>query len=611
MSRFGRRVRHTDDWTSPHDRARARAAQRLDWPLAAEENAWLDEHLESCASCRSMATDYVDIRTRLRAMRTVAPAPPRDLWARTAAAIEQESRRGRSPRRAPTRQVPMGALSGVLVIAVVLGATLLSNLPGSGVVTPPASVAVVPNATQPVAIASPASTPLAVTAGDVRVVQLGGNGSYDYSRVGVDEVCPANAGAECPTAREAEATALAIAAEPQAIIGSPQHDRAVVFGTANGSKANDVIVLMLPQASPVVDSSPVPSPIPSALPSEPVVSPSDSPVVASPTPVATDTAATPTPTGTVASLPPVESSEPSDVPSGEPSPIPSDEPATPTPSATPSVDPSPTPESLAIASDLIVVGQTAAFSPDGQWFAFTARPATDTTGPDIYLWQVGDERARPVTTDHRSVFASWAGGLVVGSRPSTAAPDGEAVAPEAFVLDPATGTETAVAGSAWRPVVSPSADWALVVNGTVAASDGGREVASADGTLELRSWDGLTQTLGDEGVLVADTAGTNLDARWDETGTAFAVWIEDAADPTFGRLSLYFIDPVTGTPEQPESAPRDEPALAGFSIGRDRLAWVTPEGQGGEGSRVLIAAWTDDGVGTIETAPGERAVVVR
>jgi hypothetical protein len=601
MSRFGRRARHADDWASPHERARARAAQRLDWPLDADEHAWLDEHLASCASCRALATDYVDIRDRLRGMRDVAPPPPRDLWARTAAAIEQESRRGRAARRAPTRRVPVGALSGVLVVMVVLGATLLSNAPRA-VQAPLASVAVVPDATQPVAVASPAVTPLAVAAGDVGVVELAANGSYDYSRFGVDEVCPANAGAECPTARGADATALAIAAEPQAIIGSPDQDRAVVVGTANGSKANDVIVMMLPTASPSLD----PTAVPSVLPSEPPLSPGPS-TAPSATPTATDLTASPT--ADVASPPPVESPDPSDPPATQPSVLPSDQPAT--PSTSPVPDPTPTPESIAIASDLIVVGQTAAFSPDGQWFAFTARPAAETTGPDIYVWQVGDAVARPVTTDHRSVFASWAGALVVGSRPATTSDDAGPVVPESFVLDPGTGTETAVAGSAWRPVVAPTGDRALVVNGTVTVSDDGRDIHSADGRLELRAWDPITHTLAPGGILVADTAATRFDARWDETGTAFAVWIEDAADPSFGRLSLYFIDPVTGELEQPESAPRDEPAQPGFSIGRDRLAWVTPEGQGGEGSRVLIAAWTEDGVGTIETAPGERAVVVR
>ena len=49
MSRLRRRTRRADDWASPHERARTRAAQRLDFPLAASENAWLEDHLAGCA----------------------------------------------------------------------------------------------------------------------------------------------------------------------------------------------------------------------------------------------------------------------------------------------------------------------------------------------------------------------------------------------------------------------------------------------------------------------------------------------------------------------------------------------------------------------------------
>ena len=41
------------------------------------------------------------------------------------------------------------------------------------------------------------------------------------------------------------------------------------------------------------------------------------------------------------------------------------------------------------------------------------------------------------------------------------------------------------------------------------------------------------------------------------------------------------------------------------------MAWATPPGQGGEGSRVQIAAWTKDAIGTVETVPGEDVVIVR
>ena len=89
---MGRRARHADDWASPHERARTRAAQRLDWPLDPAEAVWLDAHLADCRSCRRRADEYLENRDRLRTLRDNAPPPPRDLWARTAAAIDAELR---------------------------------------------------------------------------------------------------------------------------------------------------------------------------------------------------------------------------------------------------------------------------------------------------------------------------------------------------------------------------------------------------------------------------------------------------------------------------------------------------------------------------------------
>ena len=81
--------------TAPADHPRARpglAATRVDWPLEPDDAAWLDAHLASC--------DGVPLRRRRLRARTASrcapcatsqPEPPRDLWARTAAAIERES----------------------------------------------------------------------------------------------------------------------------------------------------------------------------------------------------------------------------------------------------------------------------------------------------------------------------------------------------------------------------------------------------------------------------------------------------------------------------------------------------------------------------------------
>ena len=37
------------------------------------------------------------------------------------------------------------------------------------------------------------------------------------------------------------------------------------------------------------------------------------------------------------------------------------------------------------------------YSPDGVWFAFSARPLGSATGADLYLWKVGDATAQPLT----------------------------------------------------------------------------------------------------------------------------------------------------------------------------------------------------------------------
>lgn len=260
-----------------------------------------------------------------------------------------------------------------------------------------------------------------------------------------------------------------------------------------------------------------------------------------------------------------------------------------------------------------ILGGTAAFSADGRWFAFTARPSDGSAGPDIYVWRAGEAKARPVTNDGTSVFASWDGDRVVGSRPRTAAGTGEAFETTSFILDPITRAETIVARSVWQPVVDPTGRRAVAWVGTVAPDARGQEWHPANGALELIPW-GDTAKRSPDGppvaIPVAD-APADFDVRWDESGEWFAVWIADPSDPTIGHLSLYRIDRATGDLEVPDRALTELAALPGFSIGEGRMAWATPPGQGGEGSRVQVVAWKGDEVGTVEAAPGEDIVVIR
>jgi hypothetical protein len=267
---------------------------------------------------------------------------------------------------------------------------------------------------------------------------------------------------------------------------------------------------------------------------------------------------------------------------------------------------------LAIVSNVKVVGESAAYSPDGSWFAFTARPSNDSTGPDIYVWHVGDALARPITTDHASVFASWAGALLIGSRPEPAAATAGQIAARSFFVDPLSGAQTLMSGTAWRPTVDPTNRWAVTWDGTVTLGQDGLTMVPATGSLVIHGFtaDGGPVAGAPASTVMADGSFADFDVRWDESGTWLAVWLADASDPSIGRLSLLHLDPATGQLDRPHGAPHDVTALPGFSIGNGRLAWATPPGQGGEGSRVQIVAWTATAVGAVESGPLVDVVVV-
>jgi hypothetical protein len=609
IGRVGRRRRRMDPDAPSHERARRRAAERLDGPLEPAEAVWLDEHLASCTSCRTVARAYEADRATLRELRAVETRPPRDLWARTATAIERESRRqtvadrrGGGPRQG--RAPALGILSAIAVIAVVFGATALSG----GFLQGPPTTALGPgpsgSAAAGATLPAPGPTPIAVGATDVRWVGAAADGAYAYNIAPVDKVCAHGQQPDCAPVGDGHSKPVAITSRPRSIIQSPDRNQAVVVGT-DAAGDDSVVVIALPTPDPT------PSPIESAAPVS----------VPSATPVTSETPAATTSAPADASAAPTPSIEPSTPPSAEPpSTTPSTEPSTEPPASGPpaseppaSETPAPTAAAaLAIVSGVTVVGQGAAYSPDGAWFAFTARPSNYSAGPDIYVWRVGDPSARAVTTDHASVFASWVGTRMLGSRPdANGAVTGE-VSATSFFIDPADGTETPIAGALWRPVVDPNDRWSVSWEGTVKLADDGLTVVPATGSLVLRPF------VADVGpdlsvatpVVVADGASPEFDVHWDATGTWLAIWAADPDAGSFGRLSLMTVDPQTGQIDRPTGAPQDVAALPGFSIADGRLAWATPPGQEGEGSRVQIVAWSADAVGSVESAPGRDVVVV-
>lgn len=605
MSRFGRVKRRPDHWASPHDRARLRLAERMVGALGIKETAWLDEHLADCPACSSVAAQYAADRVALRALRDAAPEPPRDLWARTAAAIEQASggqRSATSPGSRRGSRIPLGALSGIAVIAVVIGVSTLSGDLVPQQATAPEETAQRSTTGGDGGGGGAQATPFAVGAGVVEWVDKTADG-LAYNNAAVDEVCPVEGTSNCPALRQAAQQRMALDSEPRTIIGSPSDGQAVMI-TDDGSGGNEVVLVDLPERTQEPDTqSATPEPTPT-IPTVPSTAPTAS--------VTASAGASPAP----ASGTPPPTVAPSESPSESPGTDTSGSPAPVSASPPPSLSPSPSVAiRLAIASDIELVGESAAFSADGSWFAFTARPGDGSGGPDVYVWRVGDESARSLTVDGSTVFASWDGDQIIASRPDpTIATEGP-VTPVTVRIDPVTAAESP-AGDVWRPIVDPTRRRAIGWTGSVTQSADGMTLTPDTGKLELHRWTATGTTPGDDGSgthdeqVVTDSAPAGFDVRWDETGEWVAVWIADAADPEVGRLTLHRVS-ESGDLERPDDAPTGVPALPGFSIGEGRLAWATPPGQDGEGSRIQIVAWSNDGVGTVESAPGEDLVVVR
>jgi hypothetical protein len=541
------------------------------------------------------------------------------------------------------------------VVAVVLVATALSGgfIGGFGV-----ALGSVQPAESQIASLKAAPTAIAVGVGEVRWFGTRDDGAFAYNVANIDSVCPLDRQPDCAPIADGHARRVSLMATPKFVFQSPVDQQAVVVGT-DAAGADAVIVVALPTPAP---AAPLPSSMPLLdTPAPSVTVPTAEPIV------------TPAPTSS-------ESPSAIETPTFEAS-------APDTGSPAPTLGPA-----VAILTNVTIVGRGAGYSADGAWFAFSARPADGSAGPDIYAWHVGDPQAMPLTADHASVFASWVGNELLGSRitpgltlsaeanPSgepgatpelTPSPDGSAptlepgtlpeptpapeFATQTVLIDPATGLETPMLGADWQPVVDPTGVWVAAWEGTVRAGPDGVSMVPGTGRLVAHAFQALSDLSaspgpGDQPTLPADqtpvptelpsaTLESNLpsdqspepgepaipigpqvlaegpisefDVRWDDTGTWLAVWLADAVDPTIGRLSLLHVDPATGIVTRPAGAPQDVPALPGFSIREGRLAWATPPGQGGEGSRIQVVAWTADEVGAVESVPVEGAIVIQ
>lgn len=594
------RVRASRPSSGDHRRARDLSALAVDEPLHPAAAAWLTGHLAGCASCRAIAADYADQRRLLRSLRDIAPPPPRDLWARTAAAIEREAApgRGRALRLAWPRRLPVAPIAGLLVVAIAIGAGLLN-----GVNLFPARESTTKGDGVPV------PTPIAMTAGEVQFVTRAPDGSLELSTRRYAEVCPVGADA-CGTSAATDTTPLSAnlgdMGSFDAVI-SPSQDHIVVMdkGSVNGGV---YVVPVRPAATPIPDVTPTPVSTMTPLPATPTptATPGPSATPAGPaTPTATPATpsliVTPTPTATAS---PATSAGASGSPSVTPSP-PDVQSSPPEVSPSPEVAVTPAPDgTLEIASGVIVVGGASGYSADGSRFAFSARPVDGSTGPDVYVWQITDTVAHAVTTDHASLFSSWLGDQLLVSR----VVDGSA---STTLIDPATASEQPVpADGAWRPTVAPDGQSGVWWDGQLTPTEDGFSWTPGEGRLVLGSW-----PEGKDIQVLATGALTDWQVKWDESGTVLALWVSDGTTGQAGRLTLYAMHGQSGRVNLAKPLLADAPAFEGFSLRSGRLVWSAPvPGVGGadsEDTTVEVLAWSGDAIGHLALPTGRGVAVVR
>jgi hypothetical protein len=626
------RRRHHDD-EAGHDRARTLMSDGLLVTLPPEDAAWLGRHLDGCTDCgRDWKAFRADHR-QLRALRDQPLEPPRDLWARTSAALDREARRrgvagssrsARGQRRgAGWRALPLGAAAGAIVIAAVIGTRSITDIPPSS--TAAASAFAFVPTPDPTGLLVPDAEPVAI-------FRETATGSWELVYRDVKELCPPSR-RHCVPKPDGAAQPIDVGEAPSQM--ELKDDQLVYASEPNEADPGRVLVVEVNGPD-----------------------------------------ATPTPTVIVTQPPSTPTSPP---PTGE-----SPGPPTATPGPTP-------PGAIAIATGVRVIGDVA-YSGDGRWLAFSAQPADDSTGPDLYLWKVGDPEATVVTTDHQTYFASWRAGQVLASRveiagdpnepggpdepgasagpdesarpgrgsggagnqgggkprasdpPATAPaatagvpeasrePDGSAAPstveghPISFLLDPETLDRTDLSRpDVWLPVLDRSGRFVVYWSGTL-QSDDGLTWALGTGELVLDRWSG-----GQDGPAPAESpeasAGASADpgeqpvigpvglrtilvpgdkvtfeASFDPSGSRLAIWVGEALDEKVGRLHLLVVDPASGAVG--ETSPLDrELALRRFSIDKGRLAWVTPSGQDGQESSVQVLGWRGDDFGEIETDP--------
>ena len=445
----------------------------------------------------------------------------------------------------------------------------------------------------------PGPTPIAVGAGSVGWVGTSTNGQLAYNVTSVDEVCPVERKPDCAEvvrrplapgrADHPPEVDLAVAG-PQP--GRRRRDRRIRERRGRRDRAADRRAdrdARAPTPSTDADADRAASTDTDARRRPRAPSRRRAPSPSSEPPASEPTASRP------------RSRRPARRPSRRPSADARSRPASPTATPAPTLA-----ANLAIVSGVKVVGQSASYSPDGDWFAFTARPSDGSTGPDIYVWRVGDELARrsPTTTP-----ASSGRGPAAGSSAAARRRDGSGrrrARPRSSSIRRPARRQRSRRRSGGRSSI-PRTDWAVVWDGTVRVDPTTRIPVPDKGSLVLR---GYSKADG-----VALERGDRRDRRWRRVRLRRPLGRDRHVARGLGGRRERPVDRAA-EPRPHRPGLRERRAAARRAAGRDRAAGLLDRqraaglgdaaGQGGEGSRVQIVAWTDESVGAVESGPITR-----
>lgn len=469
-----------------HERARMLAAESLDVPLEPGDAEWLDAHVGACPDCAAVAEEYRAIHLELRSLAT--PEPPRDLWARTSAAMDQiDAKAGRSPAKfgaARRGNRPLFATAlAVGCVVVVAAASLLAQSPVVAPATAPIRSGIVLATRSPAQSPNAQGAPLAVVNGTSYWIASDG-GVYQI-KGGTTQCTAADGSCTMPNGGGSTLGSIVSDQVVSAAI-APDASRAAVW-------TPDKIVILPLASKPQTVSIDLLTPKPT-----PAVAPSAH--AATPTPASSATV----PAGS--SLAPSASASAGAVqtptPAPTPTPIPSSPavatPAPPAPAAT---------QPIAILSGYEVVGRDPEFSSDGGLVAFAARPVDHSTGPDVFLWRSGQEQATRITFRHSDLFAGWYGGRILISEISALSAGGaNADRSTSYIWEPSTGKTLAIGRPMLLPAVDPTGMYLVYWSGTVELDRATGLWGPANGDLYFDSWSNLTLTPASFAPVVAPTA---------------------------------------------------------------------------------------------------------